>query len=78
MLLHFYLEVFSLLPAATVVSKRVLIVHGGLSGVKDLELEDIRNIPRGRCFQPEEHDILCDLLWSDPMQVTVVVVLVFL
>ena len=68
-LFQWYLEIFSWLPVATLVSDRVLVLHGGLSAIPDLELEDIRKIPRGNSFQPDDSDLLCDLLWSDPMQV---------
>ena len=62
-------EIFSWLPVATLVSEKVLIVHGGLSAVSELTLDDIRRIPRGNSFQPDDSDLLCDLLWSDPLQV---------
>jgi len=35
-------ELFSLLPAACLISDRVLVLHGGLSSVRDLNLNDIR------------------------------------
>jgi hypothetical protein len=28
-----------------------------------------RRLPRGNGVQPDDCDLLCDLLWSDPMQV---------
>lgn len=68
-LFDFFQEVFSWLPVATLVSEKVLILHGGLSSIPDLDLDDIRRIPRGSSFQPDDSDLLCDLLWSDPMQV---------
>ena len=68
-LISFYLEIFSWLPVATLVSDRVLVLHGGLSAIPDLQLDDIRKIPMGNSFQPDDSDLLCDLLWSDPMQV---------
>jgi len=60
-------EIFSWLPSSTLVKKKILIVHGGLSSVKDFNLDDIRKLPIGRSIQPEDNDILCDILWSDPM-----------
>ena len=53
-------------------SDKVLILHGGLSSIPGLELDDIRRIPRGNSFQPDDSDLLCDLLWSDPMQVSTI------
>eukprot|EP00090_Calanus_glacialis_P022045 TRINITY_DN33998_c0_g1_i2.p1 TRINITY_DN33998_c0_g1~~TRINITY_DN33998_c0_g1_i2.p1 ORF type:complete len:389 (-),score=69.93 TRINITY_DN33998_c0_g1_i2:60-1226(-) len=68
-LFDFFQEIFSWLPVATLVSDKVLILHGGLSSIPGLELDDIRRIPRGNSFQPDDSDLLCDLLWSDPMQI---------
>ncbi|XP_023336923.1 serine/threonine-protein phosphatase 5 isoform X2 [Eurytemora carolleeae] len=42
-------------------------MHGGLSSVNNFNLDDIRRIPRGNGFQPEDDDVLVDILWSDPM-----------
>ena len=30
-----------------------------------------RRIPRGNGFQPEDDDVLVDILWSDPMVVSI-------
>jgi len=68
-LFDLFQEVFSWLPAASLVSSRVLVTHGGLSAIPDLCLDDIRALPRGRGLQPEDSPLLSDLLWSDPMPV---------
>jgi diadenosine tetraphosphatase ApaH/serine/threonine PP2A family protein phosphatase len=68
-LFDLFQEVFSWLPAASLVSERALVVHGGLSSVPELQLADIRALPRGRGIQPEDSPLLQDLLWSDPLPV---------
>ena len=66
-LFDFFQEVFSWLPAATLVDSKVFVTHGGLSSIPDLSLDDIRGLPRGRGIQPEDSPLLTDLLWSDPL-----------
>ena len=68
-LFDLFQEVFSWMPAATVVDSKVFVTHGGLSSIPDLSLDDIRELPRGRGLQPEESPLLTDLLWSDPLTV---------
>ena len=68
-LFDFFQEVFSWLPAATLVDSKVFVTHGGLSSIPDLSLDDIRALPRGRGVQPEDSPLLTDLLWSDPLTV---------
>ena len=68
-LFDLFQEVFSWLPAATLVDSKVFVTHGGLSSIPDLCLDDVRVLPRGRGLQPEESPLLTDLLWSDPLTV---------
>ena len=68
-LFDLFQEVFSWMPAATLVDSKVFVTHGGLSSIPDLSLDDIRGLPRGRGLQPEESPLLTDLLWSDPLTV---------
>ena len=68
-LFDLFQEVFSWMPAATLIDSKVFVTHGGLSSIPDLSLDDIRRLPRGRGLQPEESPLLTDLLWSDPLTV---------
>uniref|UniRef100_A0A3Q3A9X9 Serine/threonine-protein phosphatase n=1 Tax=Kryptolebias marmoratus TaxID=37003 RepID=A0A3Q3A9X9_KRYMA len=54
-ILQLFQEVFSLLPIATVIDGKVLIVHGGISDQTDLEF--LSSIERNK---------IVDILWSDP------------
>lgn len=40
-------------------------MHGGLFSTDDVSLDDLRNISRN--CQPPEKGLMCELLWSDPM-----------
>lgn len=58
-------EVFKTLPIAALIDDKILCMHGGLS--PDLtSIEQILDIKRP-CEVPE-NGLLCDLLWSDPIQ----------
>lgn len=46
-------------------NKQFLCIHGGLSPELNT-LQDLRNIDRFR--EPPTHGIMCDLLWSDPLE----------
>jgi|EP00161_Ancyromonas_sigmoides_P025325 protein phosphatase len=65
-------EVFCLLPLATLVQQRVIVLHGGLfkqPGVKVAHMQRIRRNcqpPIGRAASLED-SLMEDLLWSDPM-----------
>lgn len=41
-------------------------MHGGLFNDDNVTLDDIRKVSRNR--QPDETGIMCELLWSDPME----------
>ncbi|KAL7415147.1 Serine/threonine-protein phosphatase 2B catalytic subunit A1 [Mrakia frigida] len=59
------MDSFCNLPLAAVMNKQFLCIHGGLS--PDLHtLDDLRAIDRFR--EPPTHGIMCDLLWSDPLE----------
>ncbi|XP_053209207.1 serine/threonine-protein phosphatase 5-like [Panonychus citri] len=60
-----FTETFNLLPLAHCLNKRVLVMHGGLFSSDTVTLDDIRKVDRFR--QPPDEGIMCELLWSDPM-----------
>ncbi|KAK9458692.1 Metallo-dependent phosphatase-like protein [Lipomyces oligophaga] len=58
------LESFCALPLAAVMNGQFLCIHGGLSPELHT-LDDIRGINRFR--EPPTHGLMCDILWSDPL-----------
>ena len=58
-------EVFNLLPLAHCLNGKVLVMHGGLFSQDNVSLDDIRNTDRKH--QPPDEGIMCEILWSDPM-----------
>ncbi|TPX47534.1 hypothetical protein SeMB42_g00183 [Synchytrium endobioticum] len=59
------LESFCALPLAAIMNKQFLCIHGGLS--PELQsLDDLRQINRFK--EPPTHGIMCDTLWSDPLE----------
>lgn len=60
-------NVFNTLPLCYCLNKRVLVMHGGLSK-ENITLDDIRKIDRFR--DPPNSGIMCDLLWSDPTEMS--------
>ncbi|OIR58166.1 MAG: serine/threonine-protein phosphatase [Amphiamblys sp. WSBS2006] len=59
-----FLGVFSCLPVAALISKKIFCVHGGLSP----DLEDIGMLRAiKRPAELPEEGVLVDVLWSDPM-----------
>eukprot|EP00760_Papus_ankaliazontas_P030040 PhM_4_TR4583/c0_g1_i1/m.99029/K04348/PPP3C, CNA; serine/threonine-protein phosphatase 2B catalytic subunit len=59
------MNAFDALPLAATLNAKYLCVHGGLS--PDLiHVEDINSIFRFR--EPPSSGVMCDLLWSDPME----------
>jgi hypothetical protein len=66
-------QLFELLPLATVVSRRVLVVHGGLPRRDGTLLTHLRSVNRRRqcptSTETIEDALLFDLMWADP-QVT--------
>ncbi|OAX39675.1 Metallo-dependent phosphatase [Rhizopogon vinicolor AM-OR11-026] len=59
------MESFCALPLAAVMNKQFLCIHGGLSPELNT-LDDIRTIDRFR--EPPTHGLMCDILWSDPVE----------
>lgn len=57
-------QVFCWLPLASLINKKVLVVHGGLFSTDHVTLDDIRAIHRNR--QPPDSGLMCEILWSDP------------
>eukprot|EP00397_Hematodinium_sp_SG-2012_P021223 GEMP01021909.1.p1 GENE.GEMP01021909.1~~GEMP01021909.1.p1 ORF type:complete len:381 (+),score=50.42 GEMP01021909.1:26-1168(+) len=57
-------DVFNCLPVCALVADKILCMHGGLSPELH-SLSSIRNIDRP-CDIPDQ-GLMCDLLWSDPM-----------
>ncbi|BFZ54573.1 3',5'-cyclic-nucleotide phosphodiesterase (PDEase) (3':5'-CNP) [Savitreella phatthalungensis] len=56
---------FCALPLAALMNKQFLCIHGGLS--PELRtLNDLRRLDRFK--EPPTHGLMCDLLWSDPME----------
>ncbi|KAI8873521.1 Metallo-dependent phosphatase [Ramicandelaber brevisporus] len=59
------LKSFDTLPLAAVVDGKYFCVHGGLSP-QLVTLDDVRQL--NRFHEPPHSGLLCDLLWSDPLQ----------
>ncbi|KXN91822.1 Serine/threonine-protein phosphatase 2B catalytic subunit A1 [Leucoagaricus sp. SymC.cos] len=59
------MESFCALPLAAIMNKQFLCIHGGLSPELNT-LDDIRAIDRFR--EPPTHGLMCDILWSDPIE----------
>ena len=58
------MDCFDLLPLACVINNKFFALHGGISpGMKTLD--DIKKI--NRFGEPPKKGLLCDLLWSDPI-----------
>ncbi|KAF8430894.1 Metallo-dependent phosphatase-like protein [Boletus edulis BED1] len=59
------MESFCALPLAAVMNKQFLCIHGGLSP-ELTTMDDIRALDRFR--EPPTHGLMCDILWSDPVE----------
>lgn len=60
-----FMDSFDNLPLAATINGKFLVVHGGLS--PDLtQLKGINKI--NRFTEPPKEGLLCDLLWSDPLE----------
>eukprot|EP00298_Acanthocystis_sp_HF-20_P002682 c13076_g1_i1.p1 GENE.c13076_g1_i1~~c13076_g1_i1.p1 ORF type:complete len:485 (-),score=188.02 c13076_g1_i1:64-1518(-) len=64
-ILTMFREVFTCLPLACLIEKKVFVCHGGLFSKDGVTLDDIQKIDR-HCEPPDE-GIMTELLWSDPM-----------
>lgn len=63
---------FKVMPIITVVDKRIAVLHGGIPR-DTVTLERIGNIGKVRDVptveqQDQDEEILCDILWSDPVE----------
>merc|ERR1740129_1425877 len=60
-----FMDSFDYLPLAATINGKFLVVHGGLSP----ELATVKAINALDRFQePPREGLLCDLLWSDPLE----------
>jgi len=60
-----FMDSFDNLPLAATINGKFLVVHGGLSP----ELPTVKAINKVNRFQePPREGLLCDLLWSDPLE----------
>merc|ERR1719367_1904130 len=60
-----FMDSFDFLPLAATINGKFLVVHGGLSP----ELSNVKANNRINRFQePPREGLLCDLLWSDPLE----------
>jgi serine/threonine-protein phosphatase 2B catalytic subunit len=59
------IQSFCALPLAAIMNKQFLCIHGGLSPELHT-LDDIRKLDRFR--EPPTSGLMCDLLWSDPIE----------
>ncbi|TFK49271.1 serine/threonine protein phosphatase 2B [Heliocybe sulcata] len=59
------MDSFCALPLAAIMNKQFLCIHGGLS--PELQtIDDLKSIDRFR--EPPTHGLMCDILWSDPVE----------
>jgi serine/threonine-protein phosphatase 2B catalytic subunit len=65
---NLFLESFEAMPVAAIVNKDYLCVHGGIS--PDMVTVDEINRKVERFKEPSLQGLLCDLLWSDPVDDT--------
>uniref|UniRef100_A0A8P4K4P7 Serine/threonine-protein phosphatase n=1 Tax=Dicentrarchus labrax TaxID=13489 RepID=A0A8P4K4P7_DICLA len=63
-ILQLFQDVFSLLPVATVIDGKILIVHGGISDQTDLDF--LSTIERHKVSGSKQSFTIVDILWSDP------------
>lgn len=59
------MESFCTLPLAAIMNKQFLCIHGGLSPELNT-IDDLRAVNRFR--EPPTHGLMCDILWSDPLE----------
>ncbi|KAF8522667.1 Metallo-dependent phosphatase [Gautieria morchelliformis] len=59
------MDSFCTLPLAAIMNKQFLCIHGGLSP-EFQTIDDLRVIDRFR--EPPTHGLMCDILWSDPIE----------
>ncbi|CAD5233535.1 unnamed protein product [Bursaphelenchus xylophilus] len=62
----YFNEIFSFMPYAALVSKKILCMHGGISPRLN-SLDDIRKLKRGTMIM-QKNTLEQDLLWADPQK----------
>uniref|UniRef100_A0A0N4ZPG3 protein-serine/threonine phosphatase n=1 Tax=Parastrongyloides trichosuri TaxID=131310 RepID=A0A0N4ZPG3_PARTI len=65
---EFFTDIFCTLPLCHVINKKIFTCHGGLFKEDGVTLEQIKTTKRFR--QPPDEGIMCDLLWSDPQEIS--------
>ncbi|KAJ9458203.1 Serine/threonine-protein phosphatase 5 [Diplonema papillatum] len=63
---HAVQSVFQLLPLGFVIQDKVMVVHGGIPSNPSTTIADIQKLDRRR-YVPDS-GVMCDLLWSDPVE----------
>ena len=61
-------QLFCQLPLCVVINSKVMVTHGGLFSEDNITLEKIQAVDRRK--EPPESGIMCELLWSDPTDMT--------
>jgi serine/threonine-protein phosphatase 5 len=61
-----FAESFALLPLATLIGSKFLVLHGGLFSDDDVTLDDIRKVNRKKQRQPGQSGLMMEMLWTDP------------
>jgi serine/threonine-protein phosphatase 2B catalytic subunit len=60
-----FIDCFQCMPICAVVNNEYLCMHGGISP----EFRDLKDIDKlNRFEEPALSGLLCDLLWSDPVE----------
>ena len=61
----YFVDTFNCMPLSALVEERILCMHGGISP----ELAKVKKIiSLNRPTDIPSHGMLCDLLWSDPVE----------
>ncbi|CAH8828984.1 unnamed protein product [Trichobilharzia szidati] len=63
---NMFTDIFNWLPLCHLINGKILVMHGGLFERDNVTLDEIKKVSRNR--QPDEGTIMCELLWSDPME----------
>jgi len=66
-----FLNLWNNLPLATVIDKKVCVLHGGLFRASGVALNHINEVPRMDCDVTSDDPrarIMCDIMWNDPQK----------